>query len=286
MKLKTRPVDVETLAYWMKERHDIYLRREKGKPKPWTKDSILQSYRFCNVFRELDTVTVWIRENWREPYADHDNLWFAMVVARLINWPPTLEKLGFPKRRSWFNNAAKILEKMHENGEQIYGPAYIISTNGRKMIKWKYTLQILKNIYIDPPTFSRISKLNHSLENMWKQLIEFDGIGRFIGYEVVTDLRHTRYYEESIGDHLTWANAGPGAFRGLSRLWDGDIEHKPTPKEALKRMRWLLAELPKYLPRRFPEIEMRDVEHSLCEVDKYLRVKLNQGRPKCKYEGR
>jgi hypothetical protein len=67
-----------------------------GKPQPWTTYRILSRYKMCNVYREQDRVTAWIRENWRAPYADHPNLWFAMCVARAINWPETLEEIAFP----------------------------------------------------------------------------------------------------------------------------------------------------------------------------------------------
>ena len=30
-------------------------------------------------------------------------------------------------------------------------------------------------------------------------------------------------------------------------------------------------------------LEMRDIEHSLCEFDKYERVRLGQGAPRSKY---
>ena len=50
------------------------------------------------MHREDDKVTKWVRENWREPYADHPNMPFSMAVARQINWPPTLEAIGFPER--------------------------------------------------------------------------------------------------------------------------------------------------------------------------------------------
>jgi hypothetical protein len=63
---------VPELFAFMKERHAIWERKVAGQPKPWTQDPILQSYRFCNVYRELDTVTVWINNNWRTPhYEDH-----------------------------------------------------------------------------------------------------------------------------------------------------------------------------------------------------------------------
>jgi hypothetical protein len=31
------------------------------------------------------------------------------------------------------------------------------------------------------------------------------------------------------------------------------------------------------------DLEMRDIEHSLCEFDKYERVRLGQGKPRSKY---
>ncbi|HAT63685.1 MAG TPA: hypothetical protein DCS66_03655, partial [Flavobacteriaceae bacterium] len=79
--------NIERFFDYINERHSIYLKRQKRDPFPWTEDEILQTFSFCNVFRELDTVTIWLRQNWREPYADHPNLPFAMSMARQINWP-------------------------------------------------------------------------------------------------------------------------------------------------------------------------------------------------------
>ena len=44
---------------YINERHAIYIRRQAGVKPFWTEDKILQTYSFCNVFRELDTVTIW-----------------------------------------------------------------------------------------------------------------------------------------------------------------------------------------------------------------------------------
>lgn len=82
---------------WITERHRIYLKKAAGESPPWTRDQTMQTYRFCNVFRELDIVTVWLRENWRIPYAHNEHLWIAMCLARQINWPETLHEVGFPE---------------------------------------------------------------------------------------------------------------------------------------------------------------------------------------------
>ena len=41
-----------------------------------------------------------------------------------------------------------------------------------------------------------------------------------------------------------------------------------------------------YEPIEFKDIDMRCIEHSLCEFDKYWRVRNKQGKPRsiCKYK--
>src|SRR6185369_16818331 len=84
------------LFEFITERHAVYKMRAAGFEKPWTKDKILQRYRFCNVYRELDKVTVWIRDNWRAPNANNPDLWFAMLVARKVNLPEAMADVGNP----------------------------------------------------------------------------------------------------------------------------------------------------------------------------------------------
>jgi len=283
--------NLETFWYWINERHAIYLNREEGQEAPWTEDKILQSYRFCNVYRELDVVTEWIRDNWRTPWADHPNLWFAMCVARQINRPETLKKFGFPRDnlREYVVKIRGIMQKMRDRGEQIYGAAYILTAGGKAMQKHLYTADyVLMPIAKDPPSFAK-TKSGWSLQGMWKGLREYEGFGPFIAYEVVTDLRHTRYYNPHgpQADHMKWANAGPGAKRGLARIYYNDKEKRLSEKECLLKMRELLAMSAKdgILHPALPKLEMRDIEHSLCETDKYLRAKSGLGRPKAKYPG-
>src|SRR5215467_3109114 len=87
---------VKRLMAFAKERYAIAQRRAAGQKPPWTEDPILRDYRFCNVYREDDKVTAWIRENWRIPHKDDPDLWFAMLVARLLNLPESLAVMGYP----------------------------------------------------------------------------------------------------------------------------------------------------------------------------------------------
>ena len=258
---------------YMIERHNIYERRAEGQAYPWTDDPILKEYSFCNVYRELDRVTIWIRENWREPYADHPNLPFAMAMARQINWPDTLQEIGFPEH--WNPERIKaIMQGRLNRKEKVYTGAYMLTgTLGGTKVEQTID-KILTPLYEMPPRI-----INNSLEETWKRYLPYPGFSGFMAYEVVTDLRHTKHLENA-EDIMTWANPGPGAKRGLNRIHGRELEKSIPRKQLISEMKELLdvcnmAPLP---------LEMRDIEHCLCEFDKYERVRLGQGKPRAKYK--
>jgi 5-hmdU DNA kinase, helical domain len=89
-------IKVQLLISWIVERESIRRKKEAGEPPPWTNDPILQTFRFCNVERERDFVSVWIAKNWLSPHAGNPDLFLAAAVARLTNYPPALREIGFP----------------------------------------------------------------------------------------------------------------------------------------------------------------------------------------------
>ena len=82
---------------------------------------------------------------------------------------------------------------------------------------------------------------------------------------------------------MTWANAGPGAKRGLNRISDRPLNAGTHVKQVLDEMRILLDLSDNKLEPFVPTLEMRDIEHCLCEFDKYERTRLGEGRPRAKY---
>ncbi len=276
MKETMKEVELERLLYWMEERQRIYLKRSASEPPPWTSDPILQKFRFCCTYRENDKVTKWIRENWREPYADHKNLWFAMCIARQINWPDTLEILGFPRSWSASRTYTKLVN-LEESRVKVYTSAYRLgaghSTLGMKRSHITTNL-ILDNLWkqsqksgSEPPWL----RYQCPLEVAFEYLKGFYGFGPFMAYEVVTDLRHTKWLNPV--DANTWCNVGPGARRGLNRIIGRELRYKPPGTELLVEIRWAMSWIYANANRKLlPTLEMRDVEHSLCEFDKYCRA--------------
>lgn len=279
---------------FMVKRHNIYTRRSNGAQPPWTNDVILRTYRFCNIFRELDTVTIWIRKNIREPYADHRYLWFFLCLARQINLPSTIGGLidsGVLPTDSDDFQYKKMMDLMHgwmSDGRKIYTSAYMlpgsIDRNSPDFIPTKpyTTARILNLMWRDRESLTEFFDQNNTIEAVTRHILRYKGFGGFLSYEVATDMRHTRYLRNAT-DIYTWANAGPGAKRGLNRIFGRNTSDGLSSKKSLEEMRVVFeASSRLWVSKNNPPLEMRDIEHSLCEFDKYSRVSSNEGRPRQK----
>lgn len=273
--------------YWMNERHAIYLRRQRGEAKPWTDDPILRDYKFTNVFRELDRGTVWLRENFLEPHRnDPDNLLvFNVAWYRMFNWWGTGQRLGWMTEQTWHPEFVKQeLNGVLEEGDQVFTGAHIIySTPG--LSKVECIVDVCDEIFKQRHHLANLAHVSQSLEQTFEGFKTFDCVGPFMAYEMVTDLSHTRLLSQAT-DIMTWANPGPGAIRGLKRL---QFPCQPREK-AIANIAQLLR-VARESDQLMPEItktplEMRDIEHSLCEFDKYCRVKFREGEPRAKFNGR
>tara|TARA_R100000656_G_scaffold114835_1_gene87334 strand:- start:114 stop:518 length:405 start_codon:yes stop_codon:yes gene_type:complete len=112
-------------------------------------------------------------------------------------------------------------------------------------------------------------------------------MGPFMAYEVVTDLRHT-YLLEDAEDRLTWANAGPGAMRGLNRLTGRELDFCKRSHPWNEEMQLLysvaMEKLPDWIKEALHPYELREIEGGLCEFDKYSRTLKGEGRPRSIYK--
>ena len=292
----------DLVLQYAKERQLVLLLRRAGKPlrtdasgRPvWTDDDVIAQYRFCNIHREDDTVTQWVRENIREPFADHKHLWFMLAIARRINLPATLEELLADKKGAWpvktYNpeRMMAVLDARTARGEQVYTGAYMITaeTGAAHKGQTKSRTTAYSNLL---PLWQKAAtiepQLHHTLQGAFQAILgQGFAWGPFMTYEVVTDLRHTRYLREA-PDVNTWANAGPGALRGLNRLFDRPLKASLKPEDANQEMVALLAAVNKKWPKSkgYHRWELRDVEHTLCEFDKWMRVRSGEGAPRSKY---
>jgi hypothetical protein len=117
------------------------------------------------------------------------------------------------------------------------------------------------------------------LKGWWKHLKTLPYMGGFMAYELVSDLRWTPLLDKA-PDIMTWANPGPGAQRGLSWLTHDDNTIKIDQDDVQPSMQELLARAgdSAYWPKEWRSWEMREVEHWLCEYDKWERSNHGQSQ--------
>lgn len=277
-KLRINKRNLQLFWYWINERHMIYLKKSNGDPKPWTKDPILQQYKFTNPFRENDAGTIWLRKNFIEPHrSDGPILLFNIIYYRWFNWIDTARDIGYVKRF----NPVQFYEKLRARknaGLKIFTGAHM--SHGEKGIsKVDSVFREIKTTWKDREDLYQEITYHNTLEHAFKVLDRRHLLGPFISYEIVTDLYHTPILDKA-PDINTWANPGPGCKRGLRRIWP-----EINPPLLLEAMKYLLRISPDHLGEHVPRLELRDCEHSACEFDKYARTYYDEGRPRATYPG-
>lgn len=269
-------------------REHIRIAKETGAPQfMWTQDPVLQEFRFCNVFREDDRTTRYFKKTVRDPLRNDPAVLLATIAWRWFNRIETCAKLTL---REWKELDLDNVRAALRGCSPLVTGAFLVKTPA-KMSKLEGILECLEEARDYTETYRIGEWMRHdgSLERAHGQLMNIPYLGRFMAYEVVTDLRHTYLLEDAI-DTDTWASAGPGCCRGAGRVAVGDPTAFPygtkrSVQETLalmqdlldaSRMEWGYGERP---------WEMREVEHCLCEYDKMRRIQ-EGGTGKRRYKPR
>lgn len=289
----------ERYFHWIEEREKIRIKKEAGKPKPWTTDPILQSYSFCNVRREDDKTTRWLKYNVREPLKKDRQVMFAVVLFRWFNLIETGELLknmgglrsgndGFGYFTKWNLKGVKTLLQAAKNqGTKVFTGAYNISASGSSKPK----VDRVCDDYLQPVWEARNSLLDvlqdlETLDQAHKCFMDFSGLGGsgFMSGQIIADLRHTSIMENYSNDSFRyWASPGPGSKRGLNRL-HGKFPGAPISKvffsEEIVRLVDLVAD-----KCSLGLVHGQDIQSTWCEFSKYETGVWGDGHLKRRYAG-
>ena len=278
---------LEKFYWWINERHQIYLNKAAERPWPWTKDKIMQTYKFTNVFRELDAETLRFHE--RIDPIDmmmYDKL-YHMILYRAFNLASTYDMLT--RGKTTHMRPAKMKRILHRNadrGKKIFTGAYIVTNAGSTEPKIDLMCDAMGVIWRGRKRIWEHMMDIGTMQHCTDVLSAYPMQGKFTAYEVICDMRYQKGMLDKAPDRKSWANLGPGARRGINRIVTG----KPRVNafspifENVEFMQELLKTSRKHLKRHVPPLEMREIEHSLCEFDKYMRVLNKEGRPRSLYK--
>lgn len=304
----------ERFLHWIHERHTIHLRRKAGEKAPWTDDPVLQNNFFTNPYRENDKTTIWFRDNFRDQYANSLSVVFGTIAFRWFNYIPTGEILLGKDSKVYANNTAKALgwgsmknllldwdgdecERRLSNAGKFITGAYIIKVyNAMPKLQgirlcldtvWLDRHRLLEDIHPSRRAYKSASVSQRSMEWVSKRLTRYLFLGGFMAYEISCDLRYTDVLRNA-ADINTWCNPGPGAARGMTRIMGIPLKDKkvPAPRNFLKLCNDLLYLTNQCLHSSMSKFEMREIEHSLCEFDKYERCRTGEGKSKRNFNGR
>jgi hypothetical protein len=269
---------LEEFIYWMVERHAIWKKRDLGECYPWTEDPILRERKFTNVFRELDKGTLALRGmiDAFDGIEHPEDITFNIIWYRLFNRYEHAVDIGYHRTLEFEAFREKVLD-LASKGTRMFTSAHM--TYGKKdERKVDTNLDTLSNVIDRVEQLTADLMACSTLEKAFKVLRSYRfagigpfiaGIGPFIGYEIISDLRW--YYLADTTDRCSWANLGPGCKRGMERLG------RQLSQESLRKIRADVVTHADFAPLRvhadgvWPPFEMREIEHSLCEFDKYCR---------------
>jgi hypothetical protein len=248
--------------------------RELARTQGYSGDPNIDNYRYCNVRRQDDRVTMFVTK-WLHPYQEHPALIPNTIMARLFNNPETLSRIGFME--TWDpNHVRRVVDDMKLQKLRVFNPAYIVSTNGRAMDKVDYlTSEVL------PAAFSAGSLGDPELEHLWRNLTGLNGVGSFMAAQVVADLKFTHYWRNA-PDWWTFVAPGPGSQRGMNRLRGLDAKAQTYNQKAfsmyIQPVRGIIS------TGAGISICSQDTQNCLCEFDKYMRLVSGEGKPKQTYK--
>jgi hypothetical protein len=279
-------------VYFVLEREHIRTEKEAGAPAPWSEDDILNTYKFCNMRRADDRVSRWLIDNWYGPYRDYSLLWFMPIVARWINWPPTLDLMlqhdaweQDTLHGDWFDALGAEIDHRVQSGEKAWTGAYLITARtlpeGRTKGDW-IANSTLKNAWFHRDKFNAFFQRKPEYRTVEEAMGLFKGMfnfGTFMAGQVVADWTYTHLLCHA-PDLYTFAPIGPGSTRGLNRLFGRGLDKPIKQAQFNSELIACRNELSKYMD--VSKFTLHDIQNTFCEFDKYCRL-INGGQVRSKY---
>lgn len=276
---------------YIRERERIRFQKMTGKPAPWTDDPILQKFKFTNVKRIYDRTTQAFLEVYRKyASAPHTTALYNCALRRFTGTAAASTALGWVEHHD--PKLIQAAERACDNrGETFWTGAYMIRGGAAGVPKWRAVSDYLVGVWDSRKALCELMERTRSWEKGYAVMHELYGFGGngFMGKEVLQDyiLWRTVAKLPPFLDADTFTPVGPGARRGLNRLRGKPLGTPMTESEGLQMITALRTAIQplwrKAAPNEQP-LTAHDIQFCLCELDKYERVRLGEGRPRSLYK--
>lgn len=315
--VKFDPEYLDTFWNFIYNRLEIYYKRVVLKqPGPWTNDEILSTYRFTNICRDMDKLTLYEIHNilnhltytTKDVELQKKSVMFNIMLFRIFVKIDTYECFGFidfnnPNwRKQWERGKSLVLDR-RDHGIRSFTGSFMVNnlkqcnpdpeTNSNQT----YNALCLCEYILD--NIDEVYERTINAKNMKEQLeylITIPGIGHFTAYEFACSFAMSkRYYDPHTLVPWTqdnYTSIGPGSANGLSYVYksmgnlskvEAIIYLRSIWKQEMKRL-GKYDQFVKMLPEVLGgELDLRVIEHCLCETAKYIKLSNNTGRVKRRF---
>ncbi len=260
---------------YIAERLKILERKQNLDKPPWTDDPILQRHHFTNVYRMDDRGTTWLMSNIDTEFWD-EKIW-RVVQYRWPNYHTYFEKYGWIDRGFNRKKVLKRLNRFRKRGEQWHTSAHIVLQSNFKQTRMENYVHYLGLLDEKFESFGDGIINAKSMEEAFKHVKKFQGLGGFTAYEVLVDLCYLGVVPNSWRDEF--ANAGPGCQQGIALIYPSMARDHQWAR-AMVRLRDNQEKAFDRLGLAPPpqRLTLQDIEFNLCEVSKYIKIQYGTGR--------
>lgn len=238
---------------------------------------MLIRHRFTNAYRAADRVSQYlIRHVAYDRDQAPEQIVFRVLLFKLFNriqtWELLSDSLG-PLCVDTFDvdRYDRVLSVAFARGERLYSAAYIMPAASRGSLRKHRTHLELVRAMLRDSLPQRLTAAK-SMEEAFRLLLGYGGIGPFLAYQLVTDLNYSTVLGFS---EMDFVMAGPGARSGLRKCFtdSGDYADEDLIRLVADRQReeFTARELD-FQDLWGRPLQLIDCQNLFCEVDKYARV--------------
>jgi hypothetical protein len=255
------------------ERMRIWEKKYTNQKLPYTEDKILQTYRFCNIHRELDKQTIQVHTRLKD-LRDNFPIWLLNIAyLRFVCKPETVVKTGllsFDK-----TNNEKVYTKLKELDRPKYGTAYIFPISTIQKSKYpnredffcRYLPIMIPQISKEIEKFDRIG-----VKEALGRVLPIFGFNMYFHWtEILIDIAYQ--YPEYI-DLFKRFPIGPGSMPTMKLLsnLDPELTNLELSKIDIKDFPYLA------FNGKNVYLSAENWEGIGCEYRKYTNLKNGEGR--------
>ena len=278
---------VAAFLLFVLERQKIWLNKSRG-VTPLTENLVMGGKWFTNMYRELDRGTMYFkRQMMKTSLKRHEinpnrisrrlvkKILFKSILYRLLNKVETFLDYGEIPRLSALSDFLDYLKK-RKNNKIIFTAAHQNMGLDRLLQTLEFVKKNISGLTAEVVAGAR----QRSTRVCFQAILKIPNVGEFFAWQILTDLLECRVLGENTDNQ--WTCLGPGAKNGLRRIFqldssEGELRHSRllrdlcSPAGPGSGFSALGLKFPAFLNKA---LSLKNVEHALCEYDKYFRSAL------------